>query len=179
MVLTIILNKLATHKPKKQAKKTLKVLNDVKKNKKYKLINTIQNNLQDNSNLQNPINYILNIKVSKTNTLINLSNIKGDPLLSFSGGSINLKKKQKKLQPLALVNLLKSLILKAGFINNKTIALHFQNIKPYYESLIVNLLKKVVFIKLMKSSNLQPHNGCRPKKIKRFKKRTKRSWKND
>ena len=143
------------------------------------MINTIQNNLQDNSNLQNPINYILNIKVSKTNTLINLSNIKGDPLLSFSGGSINLKKKQKKLQPLALVNLLKSLILKAGFINNKTIALHFQNIKPYYESLIVNLLKKVVFIKLMKSSNLQPHNGCRPKKIKRFKKRTKRSWKND
>lgn len=179
MVLTKILNKLAIRKPKKQAKKTLTILNNIKRDKKYKVINKIQSKLQNNNNLQNPINYILNIKVSKTNTLLNLSNIKGDPLLSFSGGSINLKKKQKKLQPLALINLLKSLILKAGFINNKTIALHFQNVKPYYESLIVNLLKKIVFIKLMKSSNLQPHNGCRPKKIKRFKKRTKRSWKND
>jgi len=179
MVLTKILNKLAIHKHKKQAKKTLTVLNNIKRDKKYKVINKIQSELQNNTNLQNPINYILNIKVSKTNTLLNLSDIKGNPLLSFSGGSINLKKKQKKLQPLALINLLKSLILKAGFINNKTIALHFQNVKPYYESLIVNLLKKIVFIKLMKSSNLQPHNGCRPKKIKRFKKRTKRSWKND
>lgn len=179
MVLTKILNKLTTNRPKRQAKKTLKILNNIKRDKKYKLINKIQSNLQNNNSLQNPINYILNVKVSKTNTLLNLSNIKGDPLLSFSGGSINLKKKQKRLQPLALINLLKSLILKAGFINNKTIALHFQNVKPYYESLIVNLLKKIVFIKLIKSSNLQPHNGCRPKKIKRFKKRTKRSWKND
>ena len=61
MVLTKILNKLATHKPKKQAKKTLKILNNIKKDKKYKLINKIQSNSQTNSNLQNPINYILNI----------------------------------------------------------------------------------------------------------------------
>jgi len=96
MVLTKILNKLAIHKHKKQAKKTLTVLNSIKRDKKYKVINKIQSELQNNTNLQNPINYILNIKVSKTNTLLNLSDIKGNPLLSFSGGSINLKKKQKK-----------------------------------------------------------------------------------
>ena len=35
MVLTKILNKLAIHKHKKQAKKTLTVLNNIKRDKKY------------------------------------------------------------------------------------------------------------------------------------------------
>ena len=107
MVLTKILNKLTTNRPKRQAKKTLKILNNIKRDKKYKLINKIQSNLQNNNSLQNPINYILNVKVSKTNTLLNLSNIKGDPLLSFSGGSINLKKKTKTIAAIGIDKFIK------------------------------------------------------------------------
>ena len=104
-----------------------------------------------------------------------MSNPNGKPLISLSGGSINLKKRQKKLQPLALINLLKSLILIANFTQDKSIAIHFKNVKSYYESLVIDLLKKIIFIKSIKSSNLQPHNGCRPKKLKKFKRRTKKS----
>ena len=126
-----------------------------------------------------PINYILTLSVSPTNTLINLSNSIGKPLISLSSGSINLKKRQKTLQPLAIINLLKSLILIANFKNNESLTIHFKNLKSYYESLVINLLKNVIFIKSVKSSNLQPHNGCRPKKLRRIKKRTKKIRKND
>ena len=80
---------------------------------------------------------------------------------------------------MAIINLLKSLILIANFKNNESLTIHFKNLKSYYESLVINLLKNVIFIKSVKSSNLQPHNGCRPKKLRRIKKRTKKIRKND
>ena len=152
----------------KQIEKTLKNLTAVKK------VSKLQTKPKKSQVLENSINYVLNITFSSTNTLINLSNIKGQTLIFLSSGYINLKKKQKKTQPIAVINLLKTLILKAYFLHNKTIAIHFKNVKPYYENLIIKLLKKIVFLKIMKSSNLQPHNGCRPKKMKRFKQRTRR-----
>ena len=154
---------------------SLKSLNFVKKQNKLKKIHKIKNLTCLKRIKQNPINYVLTLNISQTNTLINLSSPDGKPLISLSGGSINLKKRQKKLQPLALINLLKSLILIANFTKDKYIAIHFKNVKSYYESLVIDLLKKVILIKSIKSSNLQPHNGCRPKKLKKFKRRTKKS----
>lgn len=152
----------------KQIKKTLKNLKSIKS------ITKLQSNEKKSQVLENSVNYVLNITFSSTNTLLNLANIKGQTLIFLSSGYINLKKKQKKTQPSAVINLLKTLILKSYFLHNQTVALHFKNVKPYYEHLIIKLLKKIVFLKIMKSSNLQPHNGCRPKKLKRFKQRTKR-----
>ena len=146
----------------------------LKKHNKLKYIYNIKNLQCFKNTKQSPVNYILTLSISQTNTLVNLSNTKGKPFVSLSGGNINLKKRQKKLQPLALINLLKSLILLTDFKQNESITIHFKNIKPYYESLVINLLKKIIFIKSIKSSNLQPHNGCRPKKIKKIKRRTKK-----
>jgi len=154
---------------------SLKSLVLIKKNNKLKEIHNIKNLTCSKKMKQNPISYILTLNISQTNTLINLSDTDGKPLISLSGGSINLKKRQKKLQPLALINLLKSLILMANFTHDNSIAIHFKNVKSYYESLVIDLLKKIIFIKSIKSSNLQPHNGCRPKKLKKFKRRTKKS----
>ena len=39
------------------------------------------------------------------------------------------------------------------------------------------MVKKKFFIKLIKDYNLQPHNGCRPKKIKRKRKGRKLKFK--
>lgn len=154
-------------------KKTLNILRHIKANKRAKYVNEIRNN---NKQIElNPIAYIINICTSKTNTLIDLTDPKGQTLIHNSGGTIDLKKRQKRIQPLALLSLLKTFLLKSTFIHGKTVAIHFKNVKPYYESLVIRSLKKLVFIKSIKSLNLQPHNGCRPKKIKRFKKRTKRS----
>ena len=120
------------------------------------------------------VSYIININITLTNTILNVTDIKGNVLISMSSGSVNLISRQKKQQPLALINLFKSLTIKAKFLNNKPIALHFKNTKSFYESLVINLLKTKYYIVSIQSHNLSPHNGCRPKKLKRAKIRTKR-----
>ena len=117
----------------------------------------------------------MTLNVLQTNSLINLAKPNGNILISLSGGYINLKKRQKKLQPLALINLLKSLCLMVNFKPTESIAIHFKNVKPFYTTVIIKMLKRVFFIRSTKSFHLQPHNGCRPKKLRKFKKRTKRN----
>ena len=135
------------------------------------------NNLNTNKVLLTPTkqvlaNYILNIQTSQTNTLISVTDIKGKTIISLSSGSLKLKKKQKKTQPLAIMTILKHLMLKANFLHNKIVVIHFKNVRIYYESLIIKILSNILFIKSIKSYNLSPHNGCRLKKLKRFKQRT-------
>ena len=120
------------------------------------------------------VTYIINLNITLTNTILNVTDLKGNVLISMSSGSVNLSSRQKKQQPLALINLFKSLAIKAKFLNNKPIALHFKNTKSFYESLAINLLKPKYYIISIQSYNLSPHNGCRPKKLKRAKIRTKR-----
>jgi ribosomal protein S11 len=120
------------------------------------------------------INYILIINTSLTNTIVTLSDTKGKLLKSFSSGHIPLLKgKQKTKQPDVLIMLLKMLINKTSDIQNKPIAIHFVNVKEYNETLAVNMLREKFFIQFMKSYNVSPHNGCRPKKLKRLKRKKK------
>ena len=95
-------------------------------------------------------------------------------MISISAGSLNLTKFQKKTQPMALLSIFKVLLLKAKFLKNRPIALHFKNVKRFHESFFINILKTKLFIQSFQSYNLVPHNGCRPKKIKKIKIRTKR-----
>lgn len=113
----------------------------------------------------------------KSNTVINVTDIKGNLKFSQTSGSIKLTGKQKVKQPIALVKLLKVLILKTKFLTNQPIALHLKNITRYYKLFIIFMVKKKFFIKLIKDYNLQPHNGCRPKKIKRKRKGRKLKFK--
>jgi len=120
---------------------------------------------------QNLITYIINIYLTNTNTFINITDLKGNSKVYYSSGYLNLKGKQKIKQPLTIINILKILITKTKFLKNKPIAIHFKNIKSYYESLITKKIKNKFFIKFIRSYNLQSHNGCKLKKIKRFKKK--------
>lgn len=124
--------------------------------------------------LNDYIGYVVNINVTLTNTIISVTNIKGDVLISMSSGNVNLTSKQKKQQPLALISLFKALLVKAKFLKKQPIALHFKNTKSFYESLVINMLQNQYYIVSIQSYNLSPHNGCRPKKLKRTKIRTKR-----
>lgn len=115
--------------------------------------------------------YIINITFLKTNTAIHLSDIKGNTKLFYSTGDVGLKGKQKKKRRIVISKLISLLIKKVPFINKKPVALHLNNVK-FYKKLIIKRLKKNIFIKIIKSFNLAPYNGCRKKKIRR-KKRTK------
>ena len=156
-------------------------LKGLKTNKNFDIIHTqnsisdkIYKNILSRKTSNDYINYIINVNLTPTNTIINVTDIKGNVMFSISSGSINLTSRQKKQQPLALVNLFKVLIVKAKFLKNKPIALHFKNTKSFYETLIINLLQNKYYIVSVQSCNLSPHNGCRPKKLRRTKIRTKR-----
>jgi len=133
-----------------------------RKNKSFTLKNTTR------LSKQNIIVYVININLTRTNTLITITDIKGNVKLFYSAGQVNLKGKQKTKQPTALINILKSLTVKAKFLRKNPVALHFKNTMPHYESFIIKMLKSRFFIKTIRNYNLQPHNGCRPKKLKRF-----------
>jgi len=169
--------KLLTYlKSPKSLAKVIANSNSEKLSEKFLYNNTINNlpTALKTKVKENMISYIVNINLSLTNTIISVTDIKGNPKISLSAGLINLTKRQKKTQPMALINIFKVLLLKARFLKKNPIALHFKNTKPYYESLIIKVLKDKLYIKSIQSYNLSPHNGCRPKKIKRVKRRTKR-----
>jgi ribosomal protein S11 len=126
------------------------------------------------SNYQKPINYIINVNLSLTNTSINVSDIKGNPKVYYSAGMLDLKSKQKTKQPTAIIAIFKLILSKSNFLKKKAVALHCSNTLSTYESFITKRLKQKIFIKTIKSYKYRPHNGCRLRKKKRIKIRTKK-----
>lgn len=124
-------------------------------------------------NNQKLISYIININLSPTNTIININNIKGIPKYFYSAGMFNLQKKQKIKQPKAIIIILRALLLKSKIFKTKPVAVHFNNLFFNYQSYIFKKLKKKIFAKIMISYIFTSHNGCRLKKKKRVKIRTR------
>ena len=126
------------------------------------------NNRISNDNQDLMIMYIVNISFLKANTIINVSDIKGNVKFFYSAGSVGLTGKQKKKRRLTVSKLISLLIKKAMFLKNKPIALHLNNVN-FYNSLIINKLKHTLYIRVIKRFNQTPYNGCRKKKIRRKK----------
>lgn len=118
------------------------------------------------------IMYIINVSFLKANTTIHVSDIKGNIKLFYSAGTVGLTGKQKRKRRVAIMKLISLLLRRANFLNNKPVAIHLNNVN-FYQSLIVNKLKQVLFIKVVKSFNRSPYNGCRKPKVRR-KKHTKK-----
>ena len=112
--------------------------------------------------------YIINVSFSKANTTIHVSDIKGNVKLFYSAGSVGLTGKQKRKRRIAIVKLISLVMKKASFISNKPVAVHLNNVN-FYQNLIVNKLKQTFFIKIIKSFNQTPYNGCRKPKMRRKK----------
>ena len=119
------------------------------------------------------ISYILNINLSSTTTIINVNNIKGNPKFFHSAGMFSLQKKQKIRQPKAIITILRGLLLKSKIFKTKPVAVHFNNVFFKHQSRIFKKLKKKFFTKLFVSHLYNSHNGCRLKKKKRIKIRTR------
>ncbi len=144
-------------------------INNIKLNTSY----YISNFLSFFFNKQKLINYIVNIVLSSTNTLINVNNIKGNPKFFYSAGMLNLKKKQKIKQPKAIITILRALLSKLKIYKTTPVSLHFNNLFSTQQSYVFKLLKHKLFIKSIISYKYYPHNGCRLKKKKRIKLRTR------
>jgi ribosomal protein S11 len=155
---------------KKQKLKKLQVL--LLKNRKY-LKNYFQKSIRN-------IKYIVVISVLKSNTFVHLTDVKGNLKLLISAGTANLSgKRQKSKLELALSRVLTVLTTKTQYLTNQSILVHIKNApliksKSYIRYIIGNILEKRFNIVHFVNSTLLPHNGCRPKKIKRGKKRSRK-----
>jgi ribosomal protein S11 len=146
-------------------------IDSLKKMKKddSKIISTPKNQIGLLNNNQNLIlMYVVNISFLKANTTIHVSDVKGNLKLFYSAGSVGLGGKQKRQRRVAAAKLISLLLKKATFLGNKPIALHLNNVNSY-KNLIVNKLRRNLYIRLIKTFNQTPYNGCRRKKVRRKK----------
>lgn len=112
--------------------------------------------------------YVINVSFLKANTTIHVSDIKGNMKLFYSAGSVGLSGKQKKKRRIAVSKLISLLLKKAAFLGKKPIALHLNNVS-FYKNLIITKLKRTLFVRVIKSFNQTPYNGCRKRKVRRKK----------
>ena len=112
--------------------------------------------------------YIISISFLKANTMIHVSDIKGNVKLFYTSGSVKLVGKQKRRRILAVLRLLKLIYKNASFLYGKPIALHLNNVNRH-KFLIVRKLKQKFFIKVIREFNQTPYNGCRKPKVRRKK----------
>jgi ribosomal protein S11 len=141
---------------------------NITKNKKENYIS------QTNIKKDYLIKYIIDITFSRTNTLLHIMDFAGNLKFYSSAGKLQFTGKRKKARRLVLRDLYKIIVSKLYYLNNQPIALHLKNVGSA-RGWILKLLKKKIFIKIVKVFNTHPYNGCRKKKLRRKKFRTKKS----
>lgn len=109
---------------------------------------------------------ILTIKITISNILINVTDIKGKNILQLSSGLAHYHGKER-LKKYVIVNLIKNVLDAFSKLSYTNVSLHFKGVKKH-RSLIINLLKKKLYFTLIKHNFALPHNGCRPRKTKRI-----------
>ncbi len=158
-----------------------KFFKDAKLKKKYmkELNNMILNINKYKSNTvtgsYKPVKVIIDISFKQTNTLLNIMDFSGNLKFFRSAGLLKYKGKRKKSRFKIVNNFYKILLSKfkfSRFIKKPLIALHLKNTgrATYW---IRKRFKKKFNIRIFKSFNLYPYNGCRKKKVprKKFKKK--------
>jgi ribosomal protein S11 len=134
----------------------------------YKNVSVQKHKLNSENNQNLVVMYIINISFLKANTTIHVSDIKGNMKQFYSAGSVGLSGKQKRKRRIAVSKLISLLLKSATFLNKAPIALHLNNVN-FYKNLITGKLKRTLYIRVIKSFNQTPYNGCRKRKLRRKK----------
>lgn len=64
--------------------------------------------------------------------------------------------------------------MEAQFLFNEPLALHLTNVNFFSQKYVLSKLEEKFFITFIKVLDAKPYNGCRPRKLKRGKKRRKK-----
>ena len=136
--------------------KTKKIL---KANIKNSLLTNIANS-QKNSTVV--YNFVINS--SGSNVFINIYDLKlKKNLKTVTLGSYKIKKKTDKItKKYFLMQLLNNSFLRLKKL--EPISINFIGLNLMYNKFITNVLKKNFIVQSIKFYNLNPHNGCRPRK---------------
>lgn len=117
------------------------------------------------------INCVVSLTLSGRNAHVSLNNIKGNVIKKFTAGNLKFRKNKKRI-----LVCLKTLILAAArnkYYFKQPIAVHLNNFySKFFLDFILKLFKKnSIYIGHLKLLSRPPYNGCRPKKIRRKKKK--------
>lgn len=134
----------------------------------YKDISIKKSQVKNSNNQDLVVMYVINISFLKANTTIHVSDVKGNMKLFYSAGSVGLAGKQKRKRRVAALKLISLLLKRATFLRKTPVALHLKNVNSY-RNIIVSKLRRNLFIRVVKSFNQVPYNGCRKKKVRRKK----------
>jgi ribosomal protein S11 len=85
-----------------------------------------------------------------------------------SAGFLKYKGKNKKSRFVVLKDMYKILISKLKFLKSQPVALHLKNV-GFAKFWVIRVFKKKFFIRVVRSFNKYPHNGCRKRKMRRKK----------
>lgn len=114
---------------------------------------------------------IIKIKITNSNYFINLTDCNGNTFFLKNSGLIGNyeSKKFNKLSIMTILSTINRLLIK--LINKENnISIHFLGKKNFLNKNIIKKIKHYLKISEIKFFLITPHNGCRPKKIKRLKK---------
>lgn len=113
------------------------------------------------------INYILKMDFNNSNIKINLLSCKGNSLFKNSSGILGYKSSNKSSK-IALNAIIKKIKFKTQKYRHFPFSIHLLGVK-FNKRYIIQKFNKFINLKIIKSYNLVPFNGCRPLKKKRKK----------
>ncbi len=114
------------------------------------------------------ISYILKFIIYKKSIMLHLTNNKGITLFYLNSGLLKILT-NKKINKHNVLKALSTILENINFSKHNNIALHFNSNIKQFNKIIIKFIKPNYKINIIKLFNLTPHNGCRPKKIKRLK----------
>ncbi len=109
---------------------------------------------------------ILSVQSTYNNTLVTLSDIKGNPLAWSSSGSLGFRG-AKKGTPFAAAKIGEVLAAKAHLMGMKEVAVVVKGVGSGRESAIRSFVAKGIIISSIQDRTPVPHNGPKPKKPRR------------
>ena len=118
-----------------------------------------------NEQLYDTISYFIIVKVTKSNVICNILSTDGKVLINITSGKLGLKGPNKS-KKFSIISMLKDIIYNYDFIKNQPIAVKFEGLK-YNNKLILKKFNEKFILKAVVYENRIPHNGCRPRKLKR------------
>ena len=148
-------------------------LTPLKNMKVYSFTNKIQNILE----LEDPnlviFKYIIGIKKTPTNLLYHATHMNGEIIVANTKNKILSKLETYKIDSNSVTGLNQLILnlineIKKTVTKDSPVMLHLHDFKDYESTLILNTLatQHKINIRAVVLTNTNPHNGCRPPKIK-------------
>ena len=167
-----MLSNLSLKKKSLYSKKTtnsiVKLKNALNDNKQqHKKLNSLiktSKSIYNSKKMGSTVVFTIHFVFSLVNTFLYVTDSSGNLKFRYSAGLVEFKGKQKKSRLQVLNRFFRELKkLKITVFKNTPVALHLNNV-GFYKYLIIKNTRKDFFVRLIKSFQTYPFNGCRKKK---------------